>query len=415
MSITRTAGARGGKTLRMRHRRLVAILSVIGVLSTASIVAGDVQPANAVDYPSWSDVMHARKSTAKARAAVTHIKALVKELDAKVARTQADQVKKGDAYQAADQALAEAANKAAVLQKQAKKADKQRKTSEAQAGQLAAQLARGGSSGDVTLNLFLNGDDATKILGGIGDANKQSERTNQVYEKAVQDKNTAQALTDQAKVAKSILADLKVKAADAFKTAQTAAAAAQTAFDESKTHRVILEAQLKVIASKKNITEKQYLKGLKAQYGAGASIGAGQVAPSGWAKPANGYISSGFGWRIHPIYHYLRLHTGTDIANACATPIYAAHAGTVIYAGWYGTYGNFILIDNGNGLSTGYAHIVNGGIRVHLGQGVAAGQNIAITGMTGAATGCHLHFEVRRNGVAFDAVPFMRSQGITLG
>ena len=73
------------------------------------------------------------------------------------------------------------------------------------------------------------------------------------------------------------------------------------------------------------------------------------------------------------------------------------------------------MISHGNGLTTGYAHISNGGIRVGNGQSVSAGQTIAAVGSTGASNGCHLHFEVRTNGTAIDPVPFMAQRGVSLG
>jgi murein DD-endopeptidase MepM/ murein hydrolase activator NlpD len=107
-------------------------------------------------------------------------------------------------------------------------------------------------------------------------------------------------------------------------------------------------------------------------------------------------------------------HRGTDISSSCNNPIFAAHSGTVTYAGWYGTYGNFILIDHGEGISTGYAHIISGGIMVSPGQEVVVGQQVARVGSTGASTGCHLHFEVRIWGSAVNAQPFMRDRGINI-
>ena len=85
------------------------------------------------------------------------------------------------------------------------------------------------------------------------------------------------------------------------------------------------------------------------------------------------------------------------------------------YAGPNGTLGNYIQIDHGDGTSTGYGHIIAGGIGVRIGEDVAPGQNIAKVGSTGASTGCHLHFMVRVNGNLTDPVPFMRNRGITLG
>jgi murein DD-endopeptidase MepM/ murein hydrolase activator NlpD len=120
--------------------------------------------------------------------------------------------------------------------------------------------------------------------------------------------------------------------------------------------------------------------------------------------------------RYHPIYHTWMLHNGTDIAGqGCGAPIYAAHSGVVTYAGPNGTLGNYIQIQHPNGVSSGYGHIMPGGIHVRIGQHVDPGQPIAQVGTTGASTGCHLHFIIRVNGVLTNSVPFMRSRGITIG
>jgi murein DD-endopeptidase MepM/ murein hydrolase activator NlpD len=99
----------------------------------------------------------------------------------------------------------------------------------------------------------------------------------------------------------------------------------------------------------------------------------------------------------------------------CGATIRAAHAGTVTYAGWSGSWGYYVAIDHGDGTGSGYAHIQAGGIGVRIGQEVSPGQPIAKVGTTGASTGCHLHFIVRVRGQVVDPVPFMRNQGITLG
>ena len=108
-------------------------------------------------------------------------------------------------------------------------------------------------------------------------------------------------------------------------------------------------------------------------------------------------------------------HEGVDLAAGCGAPIYAAHAGTIAYAGLYGGYGNYIRINHGGGVTTAYGHIVNGGILVSSGQQVGAGQVIARVGSTGHSTGCHLHFEVRINGTPTDPVGYMSARGISLG
>ncbi len=125
------------------------------------------------------------------------------------------------------------------------------------------------------------------------------------------------------------------------------------------------------------------------------SLMAGTVA---W--PVSGPITSGFGWRVDPFIHRRALHTGIDIAAPMGAPVEAAESGTVLYVGWMTGYGNMVVLDNGNGVSTVYAHL--SASLVHVGEHVTRGQVIARVGMTGWATGPHLHFEVREDGQPID-------------
>jgi murein DD-endopeptidase MepM/ murein hydrolase activator NlpD len=180
-----------------------------------------------------------------------------------------------------------------------------------------------------------------------------------------------------------------------------------------------------VLVEKRQATEKDYRAGVIAREkarkaalaaAAAAAAQAGTVNAYGWSRPSAGYISSGFGYRYHPIYHRWMLHSGTDIAGqGCGAPIHAAHSGRVVYAGWNGTLGNYVQIDHGDGSSSGYGHIISGGILVRYGQWVSAGQVIARVGSTGASTGCHVHFIIRVHGQLTNPVPFMRKKGISLG
>ncbi|MBE9138700.1 peptidoglycan DD-metalloendopeptidase family protein [Nodosilinea sp. LEGE 07088] len=121
--------------------------------------------------------------------------------------------------------------------------------------------------------------------------------------------------------------------------------------------------------------------------------------------PANANISSGFGNRRHPILGYNRFHAGIDFAASYGSTIRAADSGQVIFSGWYGGYGQTVIIDHGGGLSTLYAHASR--LVVSEGQTVQQGQAIAAVGSTGLSTGPHLHFEVRRNGNPIDPREFL--------
>ena len=115
-----------------------------------------------------------------------------------------------------------------------------------------------------------------------------------------------------------------------------------------------------------------------------------------WPVPSSTYISSSFGYRIHPIFKTWKLHTGTDIGASYGVPIVAAAEGKVIMAQWYGGYGNCVMIDHGSGIVTLYGHC--SGYACSVGQEVKRGQTIAYVGSTGNSTGNHCHFEVRING-----------------
>ena len=114
---------------------------------------------------------------------------------------------------------------------------------------------------------------------------------------------------------------------------------------------------------------------------------------------------SPYGYRIHPILGYRKLHTGIDIAVGYGVPIHSSAAGTVIYAAWMGGYGNVIIVDHGDGLSTLYAH--QSSLAVGNGTRVTRGQTVGYVGSTGFSTGPHLHFEVRVNGNPVDPMGYL--------
>jgi murein DD-endopeptidase MepM/ murein hydrolase activator NlpD len=110
-------------------------------------------------------------------------------------------------------------------------------------------------------------------------------------------------------------------------------------------------------------------------------------------------ISSGFGMRFHPVLGYTRMHKGIDFAVPSGTPVMAAGAGTIQTERWENGFGNFILLNHGNGYATAYGHLSRFAAGVHPGTHVRQGQVIAYSGATGIATGPHLHYEIRIHGV----------------
>jgi murein DD-endopeptidase MepM/ murein hydrolase activator NlpD len=137
---------------------------------------------------------------------------------------------------------------------------------------------------------------------------------------------------------------------------------------------------------------------LAAQQSAPSGSSGSGVSSSGFIWPVNGVVTSGFGWR------WGRMHEGIDISAPSGTSIKAVAAGTVIYTGYMGGYGNLTIIDHGNGLATAYAH--QSAIYVSGGS-VSQGTVIGAVGCTGSCTGNHLHFEVRVNGSPVDPMGYL--------
>jgi murein DD-endopeptidase MepM/ murein hydrolase activator NlpD len=192
------------------------------------------------------------------------------------------------------------------------------------------------------------------------------------------------ARTDEARVARDRLADERDRLAAVENLKQSALT------DSRETREGYLHEVDSLLAQSAALAE---------QIRGAGTTGGGQPSAAGLIWPCDGVVVSGFGMR------WGRMHEGIDIGCAYGTPNRAAASGTVIYAGWLGGYGNLVVVDHGNGLSTAYAHASS--ILVSVGQSVSQGQTVSLVGSTGHSTGPHLHFEVRVNGVAVDPLPYL--------
>ncbi|QIK83033.1 M23 family metallopeptidase [Sanguibacter sp. HDW7] len=121
------------------------------------------------------------------------------------------------------------------------------------------------------------------------------------------------------------------------------------------------------------------------------------------------YITSNYGYRLHPVLGYVRLHAGTDFRAYCGTPIYAAAGGTVVWAQSRGGFGNQVLVNHGEvggkNLMSSYNHFSR--FAVSTGQKVSKGQLVGYSGNTGTSTACHLHFEVYVDGQTVDPMSML--------
>ncbi|MBF4571531.1 peptidoglycan DD-metalloendopeptidase family protein [Herbiconiux sp. VKM Ac-1786] len=411
---------------RMRAKRPVHTWVAAVVLALAIIcveVLRGVEPASAIDYPSWEDVLAARGSESAKQAEVERIQGIVAQLQTEVEAAQAFAAQKADEYSAAQDAYDTATFRADELDRQAAEATLRAEESNGQAGQLISQLSRAGGT-DLTLNLIVSGDASDDLLYRLGAMSQLSQQTVRLYEQAAQDRNTAKSLTDQAVVARTELEGLKNAAEAALAEAQEAQAQLEGALAEQEAQSIVLDEQLKALQESTAKTVADYEAGVaerkrleeearerarqeairRAQEAAEAGGGGGGPIASvdGWTSPlASWRVSDEWGQRFHPIFHEWRLHAGIDLVapgGTCGVPVYAAATGTVTQASYNGGLGNSVTINHGGGLTTVYGH--NSSLNVGRGQDVGVGELIAWAGTTGSSTGCHVHFETRVGGVS---------------
>lgn len=145
-----------------------------------------------------------------------------------------------------------------------------------------------------------------------------------------------------------------------------------------------------------------------AQKGGQGSSGATGPVTNGWARPADGPVTSRFGRRSAPTAGASTFHKGIDFGGGCGKPVYAAAAGRVVNSGPARGFGHWIVLEHDGGYRTVYGHMEPEDLLVTVGTSVAAGQLISRVGNGGVSTGCHLHFEVHDPSGAVDPIPFLR-------
>lgn len=285
-------------------------------------------------------------------------------------------------------------------------------TAKRHVGTIARQSFEAGGLGPLTFTIHLLS--SSQDVGGAMAVSemllKRQQTDVQTLGKTIeQQKKAAQTAADKSREAN--LAKVKSDAAytsasDAAKKANAAKQKVEDLKQRQTQEKKDLEAKKK--AAKKDldeaVAEQQRLETLATTSTGLDPSSVSGVGQSGYltAPGPRSSVVSPYGYRIHPVLHYRKLHAGDDYPFACGTPVYAAGDGTVIEANYNGVSGNHVYISHGtvNGvqLSTAYMHFTS--LTVSLGQKVKRGQQIGISGTTGRSTGCHLHFEVRENGVA---------------
>lgn len=268
------------KSRAPRSRAKTAASIGAGVMGVVTASVGVVAaPAYADSYPSWSDVQQAKANVAQQQAMIDNITSLISGLQDSVDAAAKESMKADEAYLEAKAHLDDATQKASDLQQQADAADKKAKTSQMRAGLLASHLARSGG-GNLSVDLMLKGGDgdaADKLLYQLGTMSKLTQQSQTIYKQAITDKNNAQSLTAQAKVAEKERQDRADAATAALEAAHAAEAASRSALAAQQQKSTELVAQLATLKNTSVEVESAYLKG-EAERKAAAAAAAAALA-----------------------------------------------------------------------------------------------------------------------------------------
>lgn len=295
-----------------------------------------------------------------------------------------------------------ARGRSALVHRLAVEATQQAADSKRSFAVLARKLAQQ-QSGAVVTEVFLGNNPLGNVLDQLSTLDQLDHVTDNIetiQARAEADEARAQRLNEQDAETRAAASNLSVDAS------QAALHAAESDFEDAGLTLVDAAAQAASAAAGlagldlRPITSNDY----------------GQLSDQGWANPASGPTTDVYGPRpVRPLPGVGAFHYGTDIGAGCLAPVFAATSGVVHAAGAVGSYGNWILIDHGEGVQTGYAHLADDETLVNVGDRVGAGQQIGRVGSTGLSTGCHTHVEVRVGGLRIDPQPFFLHRGIILG
>ena len=251
---------------------------------TASI--GIVAPAIAEPgYPSWDDIQNAKKNEASKQAEIQTVTDLIAGLQAASDEASRLSMIAAEKYRQAVQALDAATDRETDIRKQADAAAERAKTSKMRAGLLAAHLARSGGK-EFSVDLFLHGDKADDLLHQLGAASKLTEQSQEIYREALQDRNTAESLAEQADTAAMERERLAAEAKTASDAAQSAARAAEAALATQQANSQQLYAQLATLKDTTAELEQERAAGIAAEQAAKAAAAAAAAKAAAAAAAA---------------------------------------------------------------------------------------------------------------------------------
>ena len=402
----KSGGAGGGGTARSVWRRvwitaLVAVLALVLILPMLTMIA---KPAGAVTQ-SEIDALKAEQAESAQRQ---------EELKEELAAVKDDQAKAQEQRQILvaqlDAIKTELANidaqiayyDAEIEQKEAERVEAVAREEEQY--QLFCQRVRAmEEEGTVSYwSILFNADSFSDMLDRLADIDAVMDYDNQIMDELIATRQQIEQLKadlESARAEEQEVRDQQAakKAEQEAKVAEAQALLDQINADVEEVNRQLdaesaaaAEIQAEIARKQKALEEERRQNNITID------------SESSYLWPLPGYytLTSQYGYRIHPITHKAHSHTGIDIPASGGTSILAAKSGQVVTSAYHYSYGNYVVIDHGNGNSTLYAHMSSRA--VSEGQMVTQGQVIGYVGTTGSSTGNHLHLEIRENYTRID-------------
>lgn len=395
-----------------RRRLLVAALgvSLVAAMSSPAAQADDLKhkkrKVQSQIHAARGDLEDSSQAAVAARASLTRAKSQLVSARANLHQTRVALKAARKADRKAQAALTDAQQRLADAQAQVDAArvlaGEQRKL----VGRLAAERVQGINPALIGLVTLANSQDLAQLSLGVQTANNVQDRQNKQLASYRESLAALSRNEKQVKAATDEVAQRR-KAAAANLDKRENLEQQATAAEERVTVLVRTRTKARARAEAAKAADLRELKKLKAENArierllARRAGQAGDLGNSGpLLRPVTGYVTSNFGWRIHPIYHYWGLHDGTDFHAPCGTPLRAAGNGKVISEYFQTAWGNRLILDlgrvNGHGVSVIYNHL--SAYSVRTGDTVKRGDTVGLAGTTGWSTACHLHFTVMVDG-----------------
>jgi murein DD-endopeptidase MepM/ murein hydrolase activator NlpD len=300
-------------------------------------------------------------------------------------------------------------------------------------GQIAVQNYQQGDPNLVGLAMVLQSQDPAELTGQLNSVQNVLDKEAVTLDRLdatrvmleVKEQEVAEAKREVAVKRQEAAENLKRKKVLEARAEQAEKAVSQLVTARSQAHSAAVEARradLEVLRGlqqeRDRISDLLAMRAEQARLRAEAAMAAaeamenasGPIASNGFLDyPVDGYITSSYGMRLHPVYKRWTLHDGTDFGAPCGTPVYAAAKGTVLAVYYNAGYGNRVVLDNGyhlgTGLGTAYNHLST--FAVEEGDEVGRGDVVGYVGNTGYSTGCHLHFMVFENGATVNPMGWL--------